>query len=740
MYKTLFKTILIVLLFAFTQNATGQIQYPFMDTNLTFEQRIDDLIARLTLEEKVAQMMHEAPAIERLGIPAYNWWNECLHGVGRSGDKVTVFPQAIALAATFNVKAMEMMGNITSTEARAIYHETLRRGEAGKQYKGLTFWTPNINIFRDPRWGRGQETYGEDPYLTSQIGQAMVRGLQGNDPKYLKASACAKHYAVHSGPEHGRHAFDASADSYDLWDTYLPAFQDLVIDAKVSSVMCAYNRYEGAPCCANDLLMNKILREYWRFDGYVTTDCGAVYDFYKFHKTHDNATVASVDAALHGTDLECGSDYRKLAGAVKQGLISERQINVLLRRLLMIRFRLGMFDPDSKVPYADVPYNVLESETHQEHALKMARQSMVLLKNANHVLPLSKNIKRVALIGPNADNDEVQLGNYNGFPSNIITLRKALEARLGKNAVTYERGINYTTLDGKNTLKSIAAKAKNADVIIFAGGISPRLEGEEGDAGNEILEGFLGGDRTDIALPKIQTELMKELKATGKPVIFISMSGSAIAMPWEANNIDAILQAWYGGQSAGTAITDILWGDYNPSGRLPVTFYKSTDDLPDFNDYSMTNRTYRYFTGEPLFPFGYGLSYTTFAYSAVNTPEQAETGKNITITVDVANTGKYSGDEVVQLYVTHQTSEKHPIRALQGFQRVFLKPGEIKQVTFELTPQNLALVDSFGNTIQNSGIVDVYIGGTQPAAQALRDKTCVKTSITFTGNPFQIIK
>ncbi|GBU08810.1 beta-D-glucoside glucohydrolase [Bacteroidales bacterium] len=715
-------------LFTFSQN------YPFRNPDLPIDARVNDLISRLSLDEKVKQMMNDSPAIDRLGIPKNNWWNECLHGVGRSGEKVTVFPQAIAMAATFDVDAMKRMGDITSDEARAIYHQAIRVGEQGAQYKGLTFWTPNINIFRDPRWGRGQETYGEDPYLTAQMGDAIVRGLQGSNPQYMKTSACAKHYAVHSGPEKGRHEFDATVSQYDLWDTYLPAFRELVVNSKVSSVMCAYNRYDGEPCCASDLLTG-ILRNQWQFDGYVTSDCGAIYDFYKFHKTHADATIASVDALIHGTDLECGTDYKKLLDAVESGMLTERQIDVSLKRLLSLRFKLGMFDPPSIVPYSNIPYSILESPEHQQHALQMAQKSMVLLKNKDNTLPLSKKIKSIAIIGPNADNEEVQLGNYNGFPSKIITVRQGIQDKLGANVkyISFP-ATDYTTALGKGyDLKKIADKVKNADVILFVGGISPRLEGEEGDAGKEKLDGFEGGDRTDIALPAIQTNLMKELKATGKPVVFVNMSGSAVAMPWEDEHVDAILQAWYGGQSAGTAVADILFGDYNPSGKLPVTFYRKTEDLPHFHDFSMENRTYRYFSGKVLYPFGYGLSYTSFKYEMPQASLSTNTGEPLVLVAKVTNTGSRDGDEVVQLYVRHlvdSENQSKPIHALQNFERIHLKAGESKEVRFQLSPRNLALVDNSGNLVQKAGRVQIFIAGGQP------DASSAQTIVSVNGDSY----
>ena len=702
---------------------------PFRNTGLSFEERVNDLVGRLTLEEKISQMQHTAVGIERLGIPAYNWWNECLHGVGRSGDKVTVFPQAIGMAATFDAPALERMGEITSDEARAIYHEAIRQGKVGEQYKGLTFWTPNINIFRDPRWGRGQETYGEDPYLTGVMGSAIVKGLQGNDPKYLKTSACAKHYAVHSGPEVGRHEFDAQVSAYDLWDTYLPAFHELVVNAGVSSVMCAYNRFEGQPCCGNDRLMMTILRDLWGFEGYVTSDCGAIDDFFRFHKTHPDESSASADAVIHGTDLECGSVYKALSEAVRKGQLSEQQIDVCVKRLFLIRFRLGMFDPEEQVAYNRIPYTVLESEAHRQHALKMARESMVLLKNEKHTLPLRQQLKKIVVIGPNADEPEVQLGNYNGFPSRIVTPLEGIRARAGAEVV-YVKGSNYTTALPDETAK-LAEAIQGADLAIYVGGISPRLEGEEGDAGKEKLDGFKGGDRTSIALPEIQTAVMKQVKTAGIPLVFVVMSGSALGFEWEAEHADAIVQAWYGGQAAGTDIAEVLFGDYNPGGRLPVTFYRSDKDLPDFLDYSMVNRTYRYFQGEPLYPFGFGLSYTTFKYTHLQCPREVNTGDKMEVSVKVKNTGKVAGDEVVQLYLSHSEGEQpKPICALQGVKRIFLQPGESQEVRFELKPEQLALVDDAGRTICSPGRMQVYVGGGQPRYST----TGLKAAVTIIGD------
>lgn len=717
--KTLLTAALLVAVTPLASTAQQTKEPAFRNTSLTVDERVNDLISRMTLSEKISQMTHVSPAIDRLGIPSYNWWNECLHGVGRSGDKVTVFPQAIGMAATFDPEAMLRTATIISDEARAIYnHEMKTKGFSG-QYKGLTFWTPNINIFRDPRWGRGQETYGEDPHLTALMGSAMVRGLQGDNPDYLKTSACAKHFAVHSGPEHNRHSFNAKASDYDLWATYMPAFRTLVRDANVSSVMCAYNRLDGQPCCANDMLMRQILLYEWDFKGYVTSDCWGVNDFYKYHKSHPDAASSVADAVLHGTDLECGNDYPALIKALERGLITQEQIDISLRRLMKIRMQLGMFDPVDQVPYSDIPYSILESEPHKAQALLMARESMVLLRNNRSTLPLAeKKIRRIALLGPNADNGETQLGNYNGFPTENTTILKALKA-MPNVEVIYDPATDFASeIKGGTSLDEAIAKIKGVDLVIFAGGISPRLEGEAGDAGNDNVNGFAGGDRSLIELPEVQTRWMKRIKDEVKaPLVFVSMSGSAIAYPWEAENADAIIQAWYAGQATGTAVTDIIFGRYNPSGRLPVTFYRSTNDLPDFEDYSMASRTYRYFDGNVLYPFGYGLSFNEYRYSNLILPTSANIGDSVTIKVTVENRGRHSGDEVVQLYTSHRAAADYsPISALKGVQRVSLKPGERKVVTLSLSPEELGYVNDKGQWAEREGVVKIWVGGRSPNA------------------------
>jgi beta-glucosidase len=854
-------------------NSAGQTQYPFQNTSLSFEERVNDLVSRLTLEEKVAQMSDVTPAIPRLGVPAYDWWNEVLHGVARTPYHVTSFPQAIAMAATFDTSSIKLMGDYSAMEGRAIYEKAKREGRAGERYLGLTYWTPNINIFRDPRWGRGQETYGEDPFLTAMMGKAFVHGLQGDDPKYLKAAGCAKHYAVHSGPEPVRHAFNVNPSKYDLWNTYLPAFKELTTKANVAGVMCAYNAIEGQPCCGSDLLMTDILRSRWKFTGYVTSDCGALDDFFNYHKTHPDAVSASADALYHGTDVDCGNVvYHTLLKTVQEGKTSEQQIDASLKRLFMIRFRLGMFDPSSMVKYANIPEGVLESPEHKAHALKMAQQSIVLLRNENNTLPLKKTLRKIAVVGPNADNAIAVLGNYNGTPSKVVTALEGIKDKLGNGVeVVYEKAINFTNdtllqysdnsnefswqgkkgfyaeyfnnkelkgepiatrneqdinhlwqegqivvdtlkannfsarystdytptrkgdisfevnaddgyrllVDGKEVLnawarnrwgartykltaeanktyklvletnqgeggasvkfhtghfiktdfEALANRLKDADAIVFVGGISPQLEGEEMRVD---YAGFSGGDRTTILLPAVQTEFMKALKTTGKPVVFVMMTGSALAVPWESQNVPAIVNAWYGGQAAGTALADVLFGDYNPAGRLPVTFYKSDNDLPAFTDYSMNNRTYRYFKGAPLYGFGYGLSYTTFAYDQLRLPSKTIKGKIIPVSVRVRNSGKKDGEEVVQLYVSSQDkSLQSPIKALKGIQRVFLKAGESKTVQFELSPEDLSIIDDNGNPKEFTGKVTISIGGGQPDSKVKTTSNVAKGVITI---------
>ncbi|NLL08275.1 MAG: glycoside hydrolase family 3 protein [Firmicutes bacterium] len=689
----------------------------FRRTDLPLEERIADLISRMTLEEKVSQMIYDSAAIPHLGIEEYNWWNECLHGVARAGV-ATVFPQAIGMAASFNAPLLQKVAEVTATEARAKHHEAARRGDRGI-YKGLTFWTPNVNIFRDPRWGRGQETYGEDPHLTAELGIAFVRGLQGDDPKYLKTAACAKHYAVHSGPESLRHSFDARCSQKDLYETYLPAFRALVVDADVESVMGAYNRTNGEPCCASPTLLQKILREDWGFEGHVVSDCGAIYDIHAHHKVTNSPEESAALAVKNGCDLNCGRVYPALREAVAQGLISEEEIDQALARLLRTKFKLGLFDPEEEVPFANVPYEVVACPEHRSLAREMARQSMVLLKNENNLLPLGTDLKTVAVIGPNADARKVLLGNYFGTSTQLVTALDGIRRKLEPDCkVLFAEGCDLTTTkpgywgdSPKSGFAEALAVAERADAVIMCMGISPDLEGEEGAAANS--DG--GGDRIGLDLPGMQEELIKEVAALGKPLVLVLFSGSPLTVNWAHEHVPAIIQAWYPGEEGGNALADIIFGDYNPAGRLPITFVKSVDQLPPFTDYAMAGRTYRFSEEKPLYPFGYGLSYTTFAYSNLQAPPELAIGQDLVVQVDVENTGQRTGDEVVQLYIKHlSASVPTPRHSLQGFARIPLEPGEKQTVTFRLSPRQLAVFDEDGRCLVEPGVVEIFVGGSQP--------------------------
>ena len=825
-----------------------------------FEKRASDLLQQLTLEEKVSLMLNNSAPIERLGILPYEWWNEALHGVARAGQ-ATVFPQAIGLAATFDEQAVYEMFDMVSDEARAKHHEAKRNNQFGR-YQGLTFWTPNINIFRDPRWGRGMETYGEDPYLTGMMGMACVRGLQGNpNAKYYKTHACAKHYAVHSGPEWNRHSYDAKNISQrDLWETYLPAFKDLVLTAKVKEVMCAYNRFEGDPCCASNTLLVDILRDKWGFKDVVVSDCWAINDFFQQgrHETHQSVNHAVADAVILGTDLECGNAYGALVDAVKAGLITEEQIDISVLRLLRARFELGLMDDDSQVSWASIPMTVVESKKHLDKATEMARKSMVLLSNKNKTLPISKTINKIAVLGPNANDSIMLWANYNGTPSKSITILEGIQSKLPANSLVYEKAcdwvnnqifhsrFNECSIDGKigfkatywNTIdfsgdavatsheanpfafntggatvfapgvnlynfsaryesvytpsstediifqssasdgfklfidgkmvfeqarptfgrfstpneyvlkavqgrkyniridyfkgergngilnfnlgfkrevdyNGIANTVADADAIIFVGGITPALEGEEMRVD---FPGFKGGDRTNIDLPAVQVKMLEALKNTGKPVIFVVCAGSTIALAHENELADAILYAWYPGQNGGTAVADVLFGDYNPGGRLPLTFYASSDDLPDFEDYDMSKgRTYRYFKGKPQFPFGHGLSYTTFEYTGVNLNKSAlgKNDKNLSLNISVKNSGDRDGDEVVQVYVRNLQDPSGPIKSLRAYKRISVKAGATQSVKIDLPKTSFEFFDAQTNTmLVKPGKYEILYGGT----------------------------
>ena len=842
---------------------------PWQNQSLPFETRVNDLVSRMTLEEKVSQMKNVAPAIPRLGIPEYDWWNEALHGVARSG-LATVFPQAIGFAATWDDSLVFRMATVISDEARAKHQEYLRHN-SHQRYQGLTFWSPNINLFRDPRWGRGQETYGEDPYLTGRIAVPFIKGLQGNDPKYFKTVATVKHFAVHSGPEPDRHTFDAVVSERDLRESYLPHFETGIREAKAYSLMCAYNRIDGKPACGSDMLLENILRGEWGFKGYVVSDCGAIDDIYLRHKVVQTAPEAAALGVKTGTDLDCGRVYPNLLDAVKQGLITEAQIDTSVKRLFLARFKLGMFDDPGRVRWARIPFSDLDSPTHRALARQVARESIVLLKNENYTLPLRKNLRTIAVIGPNADQRRMLLGNYNGEPADPITPLRGIRAAVGKNTrVLYalgsdladnfpvldgvpadvvtspdgqhgwraeyfasrtlqgaplftrneptldvnwhdgapQKGMNvddfgvrwtatfkprvsgsyrlaligtmrfrlyvndslvtrsvYRTHDGEfpdprvaqtDTLELEANKtyrvrveaeetygdaqlqllwspphesleaeavaaAKQADVVALFLGLTARLEGEEMDV---EVDGFKSGDRTRIDLPRPQEHLLETIVALGKPTVLVLESGSAVAVNWAQDHLPAIVEAWYGGQAAGTAIAEVLFGDYNPGGRLPVTFYKDTTDIPSFSDYRMAGRTYRFFKGTPLYPFGHGLSYTTFAYSGLRTSRSAIGARDtISVSVNVTNTGRRTGDEVVQLYVAHSHSRvERPIKDLRGFERVTLRPGQTRLVRFRLPARSLAYWDTTTHGwVVEPETVELQIGASSGDIRVRRD-------------------
>jgi beta-glucosidase len=869
-------------------SAPGFQGLPYQNPALPVDVRVDDLVGRMTLEEKISQTLDSAPSIDRLGVPAYGWWNEALHGVARAGI-ATVFPQAIGLAAMWDQDQLYAVATAISDEARAKYHESIRQKQHGR-YQGLTFWSPNINIFRDPRWGRGMETYGEDPYLTGRMGIAFIKGMQGDDPKYLKVIATSKHYAVHSGPEPKRHVFDAQASDRDLYETYLPHFRATVIEGKVYSVMGAYNRFRGESASAHTLLLQDLLRGKWGFNGYVVSDCGAIADIYARHKIVGTAEDASSLAIKRGCDLDCGNEYKALASAIKQGLLTEKELDVSVKRLFTARMKLGMFDPPEMVKWAQIPYSANESPQNARLAEETARKSIVLLKNDGGTLPLRKNLRTVAVIGPNANDTEVLLGNYNGTPSHPVTplagIRAKLSgaklsgAKLGQSAnvifakgcdvaegvfsyepvpdnvfstivdgqqqngvtveffnnlqlegkpvrteinpdikaawgnsppyselavnqyavrwsgrftvaetgeyalraagggfgrltldgrplggnvgmapqfvtlaagkpypITFEMsgspgGINVElqwTVKGRDYVAEAVAAARKADVAVLFLGLSPRLEGEEMRV---QVKGFSGGDRLIIDLPAVQEDLMRAVVATGTPTVLVLLNGSAVAVNWADAHIPAILETWYPGQAAGTAIADVLFGDYSPAGRLPVTFYKSIDQMPSFEDYSMKERTYKYFTGSPLYPFGHGLSYTTFAYSKLDVPKSVKAGAPVNVSVTVTNTGNRTGDEVVQVYITdREASAPVPIRKLVGFRRISLNAGASQKVTFTINPRELSLITNDTRRVIEPGIFEISVGGKQPGFSGTADAPTTKVitgQFSVTGKPLDL--
>ncbi len=678
-----------------------------MDRN-TARELARKLTARMTLEEKASQLRYDAPAVERLGVPAYNWWNEVLHGVARAGT-ATVFPQAIGLAAMFDPEKRGQISEAIATEAGAKDNAQAAIGDRDI-YKGLTVWSPNVNIFRDPRWGRGQETYGEDPYLTSRLGVAFVNGLQG-DGEHLKTAACAKHFAVHSGPEAVRHEFDAQADPKDMRETYLAAFEALVKEAHVESVMGAYNRVNGEPACGSETLLVKILRGEWQFEGHVVSDCWAIRDFHEHHHVTDTAPESAALALKNGCDLNCGNTYLQILAAYQEGLVTEEQITTACERLMTTRYMLGILGDDH--PYAEIGLDQNDTDEHAALALEAAEKSMTMLKN-DGTLPLNLDkLQSVAVIGPNADSIACLEGNYNGTSSRYVTFLEGVRAACaGKARVYYAQGShlykdrtsNLAMADDR--LAEAVATAKQCDVSILCLGLDPTLEGEEGDTGNE----YSSGDKSTLALPPCQIKLLNAVLAVGKPVVVLLASGSALAV----TQGNAILQAWYPGELGGEAAASLLFGKTSPSGRLPVTFYKGLDDLPDFTDYSMSNRTYRYYQGQPLYPFGFGLSYTRFAYSGARFSDGA-------ITVTVENTGDRDGDEVIEGYVKPEGDACAPLHpSLCAIQRVSLKKGEKKTVTLPVAPAAFETVDERGRRARRVSRFTLYVGGSQPDETSVR--------------------
>ncbi len=683
----------------------------FWDYTLPVDERVDDLIARLTLEEKCAQMRYDAPAIPRLNIPAYNWWNEALHGVARCG-RATVFPQPIGMAASFDKALIERIGTAISDEARAKYNAA-KAIDNYAQYCGLTFWSPNVNLFRDPRWGRGMETWGEDPYLTGVMGSAFVKGMQGDHEKYLKTAACAKHYVVHSGPEGLRHTFNAIPPKKDFYESYLPPFEMLVKDAKVEAVMCAYNRTYDKPCCGSPFLLKEILRDKWGFDGHILSDCWAINDFHENHKVTDTPEESVAQAIKSGVNLNCGSAFQHLESAVNKGLVSEEEVDKNLAVLLRTRFKLGLFDPETMNPYNAIKGDVVNCEAHKALAKEAAAKSVVLLKN-NDVLPLKKDLKELFVIGPNAANIDALLGNYHGLSDDMTSILEGITAEVDLGTrLEYRHGF---LLDRENINKIgwAISEAKSADVTIVVMGINTLLEGEEGEA---IASPFKS-DREDIQLPGKQMEYLRQLRDNeGKPLIVILTGGSPIAIPEIQEIADAVLFAWYPGEQGGDAIGDILFGDVSPSGKLPISFPKSVKQLPPYEDYSMQGRTYKYMDEEPLYPFGFGLSYTTFEYSQMKADQD---GEKIILSAKIKNTGEVESEEVVQLYsTTKEAGFDVPMYDLKGFKRVMLKPGESKTVTFELTKSKMENIDNKGNSVFVKGEYTFYLGGSLPSQRSI---------------------
>jgi beta-glucosidase len=683
----------------------------YLNTSLPVDERVADLISQLTLDEKVGLMSHPAKGVPRLNIPAYNYWNEACHGVARNG-RATVFPQAIGMAATWDKALIKTIGSAVGDEARAKYHAALDRNGYTQQYQGLTFWSPNVNLFRDPRWGRGQETWGEDPFFSGEMSTAFVTGLQGDHPKYLKAAACAKHYAVHSGPEKDRHHFNAICTQRELYDSYLPAFKKLVVDAKIESVMGAYNRTLGELCCASDLLLVKILRGDWKFDGHVVSDCGALTDFHMNHKVTADAAESAALALQKGCDLGCDNVFDEIPAAIERGLITEADVDRSLARTLRTRFRLGMFDPPEEVPFTSIPMDVVACTAHRQLAYQAAVESVVLLKNKNNILPIKPETKKIFLTGPSATSMEVLLGNYYGFNNEMSTILEGLTGRVPEGmGLEYHPG---SLFKHASDLKVTWAPymAQSADITIACVGNSSMLEGEEG----ESLLTPINGDRQDITLQATQVEYIKNLAIHGAKVVLVVTGGSPIALGEVEDIVDAILFVWYPGMEGGKAIADVLFGDTSPSGKLPITFPKSLDQLPPFDDYSMAGRTYRYMTEEPLYPFGFGLSYSQFEYADLELwSASVNLGESLPIKVTVKNTGERAAAEVAQFYLSDlEASTIVPLHKLVGFEQVTLEPGESRTLAFTLTPEMMSFFDENGQLTLEPGEFRIEAGGCSP--------------------------
>lgn len=683
--------------------------------NAEFEKRARELVAQMTLEEKAFQMLNGAPEIERLGIKAYNWWNEALHGVARAGT-ATVFPQAVSLAASFDEDLLEEVADAISTEGRAKFNAQQKYDDMDI-YKGLTFWSPNVNIFRDPRWGRGHETFGEDPYLTSRLGVRFVEGLQGHDENYMKAAACAKHFAVHSGPEDLRHEFNAEVSKQDMYETYLPAFKACVQEAKVESVMGAYNRTNGEPCCGSKTLLKDILRDEWGFKGHVVSDCWAIKDFHGGHGVTSSAVESVSLAVTNGCDLNCGNLFIYVKEAVEKGMIPEERVDEALVHLFTTRMKLGLFDEKGKTPYDNIPFTVVDSKEMQELNLKAAEKCIVLLKNEDNLLPLDKSkIKTIGVIGPNADNRKALVGNYEGTASRYYTISEGIQEYVGDDVrVLVSEGCHLyqdrisNLSQGKDRDSEVKAVCEASDVVVMCLGLDAGLEGEEGDEGNQ----YASGDKPNLNLPGRQQDILEVAYASGKPIVLVILSGSALAVNWADEHIPAIVQGWYPGAQGGRAIAKVLFGDKNPEGRMPVTFYRTTEELPEFTDYSMKGRTYRYMENEALYPFGYGLSYTEFDYKDVSVSSDTIGEDGIILKAVVTNTGSMEGTETVQAYVKADR-EGTPNAQLKGICKVTLKPGESREVSIKLPLCAFALYDEQAVNKVGAGKYLIYIGGTQP--------------------------